>query len=93
MPDLFCQTILELVPCCQNNILFGNSERPDEFDQKEDNLNSADYGESCEEPHGTSNETELCIKLDLLVSFYFVKGGRVKEDLDKVKRGFWSMLA
>ena len=41
--DLFCQTILKLVPCGQNSIILGNSERPDQFDQKEDNLNSADY--------------------------------------------------
>ena len=43
LQDLFCQMILKLVPCCQNNIILGNSERPDEFDQKEDNLDAADY--------------------------------------------------
>ena len=85
--------ILKLVPCCQNNITLGNSERADEFDQKEDNLDAADDGESSEEPHGASDEAELCVELDLLVAFYLVKGRRVKVDLNQVKRGFWSMLA
>ena len=90
--DLFCQTILRLVASCQNNIILGDSERPDEFDQKEDNLDATDDGESSEEPHGASDEAELCIELDLLVAFYLVKGCRVKVDLNQVKRGFRSIL-
>ena len=90
--DLFCQRIFKLVASCQNSIILGNSERPDEFDQKEDNLYATDDGESSEEPHGASDEAELCVKLDLLVAFYLVKGRRVKVDLNQVKRGFWSML-
>ena len=93
LQDLICQMILKLVPCWQNNIILGNSERPDEFDQKEDNLDATDDGESSEEPHGASDEAELCIELDLLVAFYLVKGCRVKVDLNQVKRGFWSVLA
>ena len=57
LQDLICQMILKLVPCWQNNIILGNSERPDQFDQKEDNLDAADDGESSEEPHGASDET------------------------------------
>ena len=92
LQDLICQMILKLVPCWQNNIILGNSERPDQFDQKEDNLDAADDGESSEEPHGASDEAELCIELDLLVAFYLVKGCRVKVDLNQVKRGFRSIL-
>ena len=84
LQDLFCQMIFELVPCCQNNITLGNSERADEFDQKEDNLDATDDGESSEEPHGASDETKLCVKLNLLVAFYLVKGCRVKVDLDQM---------
>ena len=84
---------MKLVASCQNNIILGNSERPDEFDQKEDNLDATDDGESSEEPHGASDEAELCVKLDLLVAFYLVKGCRVKEDLYQVNSGFQDMLS
>ena len=53
-------------------------ERPEE---KEDDLNTTDDGESSEEPHGASNETQLGLGLDLLVSLNVVKGCRVKVDL------------
>ena len=78
---------LLLVSCCCD------SERPYELYKKENNLDAADYRESCQKPHSASDETKLCIKLDLLVSFYLVKGCRVKVDLNQVERGLWSMLA
>ena len=77
--------ILKPVPCCQNNIILGNSERPDQFDQKEDNLDATDDGESSEEPHGASNETQLGLHLDLLVSLDVVEGRRVEVDLHQLK--------
>ena len=45
--------------------------------QKEDDLNPTDDGEASEESHGASNETQLGLRLDLLVSLDVVKGGRV----------------
>ena len=83
---------MKLVASCKNSIILGNSERPDDFDQKEDNFDATDDGESSEEPHGASDEAELCVKLDLLVAFYLVKGRRVKVDLNQVKRGFFNTL-
>ena len=77
--------ILKPVPCCQNNIILGNSERPDQFDQKEDNLDATDDGESSEESHGASNETQLGLGLDLLVPLNLVVGGRVKVDLHQLE--------
>ena len=50
-------------------------------EEKEDNLNPTDDGEASEESHGASNETQLGLRLDLLVSLDVVKGGRVKVDL------------
>ena len=78
---------LLLISCCCD------SERPYELYKKENNLDAADYRESCQKPHGASDETKLCIKLDLLVPFYLVKGCRVKVDLNQVERGFWCRLA
>ena len=49
-------------------------------EEKEDNLNSTDDGKSSEKSHGASNEAQLCLRLNLLVSFDLVKGGRVKID-------------
>ena len=54
-------------------------------DEKEDDLNSTDDGEASEESHGASNETQLGLRLDLLVSFDVVKGGRVKVDLHQLE--------
>ena len=53
-------------------------------EEKEDDIYPADDGESSEEPHGASNETELCLKLDLLVFFYPIEGCRVKVDLNQM---------
>ena len=51
------------------------------LEEKEGDLHSADDGEASEESHGASNEAQLYLRLDLLVSFDLVKGGRVKIDL------------
>ena len=53
--------------------------------EKEDDLDATDDGKPSEETHGASNETQLGLRLDLLVSLDVVEGGRAKEDLDKVK--------
>ena len=58
------------------------------FGRKEDNLNPANDGEPREESHRASNETQLGLGLDLLVSLNVVKGCRVKVDPDKSK--VWS---
>ena len=50
-------------------------------DDEEDDLHPTDDGEASEESHGASNETQLGLRLDLLVSLDVVKGGRVKVDL------------
>ena len=55
------------------------------LEEKEDDLNPTDDGEASEEPHGASNETQLGLRLDLLVSLDVVKGGRVKVDLYQMK--------
>ena len=54
-------------------------------EDKENDLNTADDGESSQEAHGASNETQLSLCLDLLVSFNVVKGSRVKVYLHQVK--------
>ena len=61
-------------------------ERPEE---KEDDLNTTDDGEPSEEPHGASNETQLGLHLDLLVSLDVVEGRRVKVDLHQLKSWRW----
>ena len=76
--------ILKLVPCCRNFLILCDSKRPDHLDKKENKLDAADDGESSEEPHGASNETELCLKLDLLVLFYPIEGCRVEVDLNQM---------
>ena len=58
-------------------------------EEKEDDLDSTDDGESSEEPHGASNETQLGLSLDLLVSLHLVKGCSVKVDLDQLKGRFY----
>ena len=54
-------------------------------EQKEDDLNATDDGEASEESHGASNETQLSLRLDLLVSLNLVKGGPVKSDFNNLK--------
>ena len=57
-------------------------------EDEEDDLNPTDDGEASEEAHGASNETQLGLRLDLLVSLDVVKGGRVKVDLHQFE-GWW----
>ena len=54
-------------------------------EEKEDDLDATDDGESSEEPHGASNETQLGLHLDLLVSLDVVEGRRVEVDLNQLK--------
>ena len=49
-------------------------------EEKVNDLYSADDRKASEESHGASNEAQLCLRLDLLVSFDLVKGGCVKID-------------
>ena len=42
-------------------------------EEKEDDLDATDDGEPSEEPHCASNETQLSLVLDLLVSLNLVK--------------------
>ena len=81
--------ILKLVPCCQNNLILCDSKRPDDLDKKENELDAADDGEPTQEPHGASDETQLGIKLDFLISFYLVEGCRVKVDLNQLECRVW----
>ena len=52
--------------------------------EKEDDLNPADDGESREESHGSTNQAQLGLCLDLLVSLDVVEGGRVEVDLNQL---------
>ena len=54
-------------------------------EQEEDDLDSTDDGEASEKSHGASNETQLGLRLDLLVSLDVVKGGRVKVDFHQLE--------
>ena len=54
-------------------------------EEKEDDLNPADDGESSEKSHGSTNQTQLSLKLDFLVSLDLVESCRVKEDLHQLK--------
>ena len=54
-------------------------------EEKENDLDPADDGKASEESHGASNETQLDLRLDLLVSLDVVKGGRVKVNLHQLK--------
>ena len=58
-------------------------------EEKKDNLHPTDDGEASEESHGASNETQLGLRLDLLVSLYVVKRGRVKKDLHQLEGWRW----
>ena len=54
-------------------------------EEKEDDLHPANDGKASEKSHGASNETQLGLRLDLLVSLDVVKGGRVKVDLHQLE--------
>ena len=62
--------------------------KEDEVDrpqEKEDDLNPADDGEPSEEPHGATDEAQLALCLDLLVSLDVIEGRCVKVDLNQLK--------
>ena len=61
--------------------------------EKENYLNPTDDGESSKESHGASNETQLGLHIDLLVSFDVVKGGHIKVDLDQLESWFVQLSA
>ena len=71
----------------------GNLNGGDQLEQKEDDLDTADDGEPSEEPHGASDETQLGLRLDLLVPLHLVEGGRVKVDLHQLKSRLWELLS
>ena len=54
-----------------------------ELGQKEDDFNATNDGKPGEESHCASDETQLSLHLDLLVSLNVVKGCRVKVDPEK----------
>ena len=64
----------------------------DQPEEIEDDLDPADDGESSEESHGASNQAQLALQLDLLVSLDVVKGCRVKVDLHHTNCGIISLL-
>ena len=57
-------------------------------EQKKDDLNATDDRESTEESHCAPNETQLGLRLDLLVSIDVVKRGCVKVDLHQLEGWF-----
>ena len=63
-----------------------------EFEEKGYNLHAADNRESCQKSHGASNQADLGIKLNLLVSLYVVKRRRVEIDLNELDCGLWNLL-
>ena len=63
------------------------TKRHDELEEKGNNLYTTDYREPCQKSHGASNQADLGIKLDLLVSLYVVECCRVEIDLDKLNCG------
>ena len=65
-----------------HSIPFNSFYQPEE---KKDDLNSTDDRKPTEESHGAPNETQLGLRLDLLVSFDVVKCGRVKVDLHQLE--------
>ena len=77
--------VLKFFLCCRQKPGSSNLERAKESEEKEDDLDSADDGEPSEEPHGASNEAQLGLDLDLLVSLNVVEGRRVKVDLHQLK--------
>ena len=67
----------------------GNVEGADQLEKKEEDFDPTYDGEASEEPHGASNETQLGLHLDLLVSLNVVEGRRVKVDLNQLEGGLW----
>ena len=62
-------------------------------EEKEDDLDATDDGKPSKESHCASNETQLSLVLDLLVSLNLVKSGRVKVHLYQLEGGLWQFLS
>ena len=86
-------TIVKNFLCWRQNITLRNLEGSDQLEKKEDDLDTADDGEPSEESHGASDETQLGLNLDLLVSLDVVEGRRVKEDLHQLKSRLRKLLS
>ena len=71
---------------CKACLNFWFDESSKKLGAKIENFNATDDWESSEKSHGASNQAQLAFETDLLVSFDLVVGGRVKEDVDKLKR-------
>ena len=67
--------------------------RSEDLEEEKDDLDSTDDRESGEKTHGSSDKTQLGVKLDLLVPLDIVERRRVKEDLHKVKGGVWNLFS
>ena len=65
----------------------------EKFNNKTDELNTTDDGESSQESQSPSKEAQLGFKLDLLVPFNLVEGGRVKIDLDQLQPRFGQVVS
>ena len=62
-------------------------------EKEKGNLHSTDNGETSEESHGATNETQLGLRLDLLVSLDVVKRGRAEKDLHQLYSRGWHLLS
>ena len=62
-------------------------------EEEKDDLDATDDGEPSEEPHGASDETQLGLSFDLLVSLNVVEGCRVKVDVDQLKGRFMELYS
>ena len=65
----------------------------EKLDNKADDFNPTDDGKASEKSHGATNEAQLGLELDLLVSLDLVEGGRVEEDLDKPQVRLWQLVS
>ena len=66
-------------------IAFDDDQDSFQPEQKVNDLHPTDDGEASEESHGASNETQLGLRLDFLVSLNLVKGGCFKSDFNNLK--------
>ena len=62
------------------------SHRYGKLDGIVDDLDPTEDGEAGEEPHGAADEAELGLQGHLHISLNFIISGRVKVDLEKIKR-------
>ena len=70
-----------------------NHKAEEKLDNKADDFNSTDDRKPSEKSHGATNEAQLGLELDLLVSLDLVEGGRVEEDLDKLQVRLWQLVS